>query len=126
MLKHLSAPYVYHVFKGDRAGFVQAISDAIANPIQRSVAGLRFPLYIADVTLPSFVLERMTMSAVEHRLGTIVEHDWQGEAADLLAQRQATTQAVSSYAALKLGQCLWIAGRCLYCNSVNTNYRYAA
>ncbi|KAJ7129176.1 hypothetical protein C8R44DRAFT_907351 [Mycena epipterygia] len=72
MLRHLSPPYVYHVFKGDREGFVQAIKDAIDHPIQRSV----------------YVLERMTMSAVENRLGKILEHDWRAEAADVLRQRK--------------------------------------
>ncbi|KAJ7639424.1 hypothetical protein FB45DRAFT_977204 [Roridomyces roridus] len=74
MLKHLSPPYVYHVFKGDRAGFVQAVKDAVENPIQ------------------SYVLDRMRMSAVEQRLGRILEHDWRLEAAEVLRQRKATRQ----------------------------------
>ncbi|KAJ6620661.1 hypothetical protein B0H10DRAFT_2021327 [Mycena sp. CBHHK59/15] len=71
-LKNLSPPYVYHVFKNDREGFVQAIKDAIANPIQ------------------SYILERMKMSAVEYRLGQILEHDWRAEAGDLLEQGNAS------------------------------------
>ncbi|KAJ7462127.1 hypothetical protein FB451DRAFT_1140209 [Mycena latifolia] len=73
-LKQFSAPYVYHVFKDDRAGFVQAVSDAKSHPIQ------------------SFVPERMKMAAVERRLGAILEHDWRAEAADLLEQRAASDQ----------------------------------
>ncbi|KAJ6615656.1 hypothetical protein B0H10DRAFT_2040487, partial [Mycena sp. CBHHK59/15] len=74
MLNHLSPPYVYHVFNTDREGFVQAIKDAIANPIQ------------------SYVLERMKISSVEYRLGKILEHDWRAEAAKVLAQRKASGQ----------------------------------
>ncbi|KAJ6464642.1 hypothetical protein C8R47DRAFT_69246 [Mycena vitilis] len=70
-LKHLSAPYVYNVFVGDRDGFVNAIRDAAANPIQ------------------SYVLERMKMSSVEYRLGIIIEHDWEAQAATLLTAREA-------------------------------------
>ncbi|KAF7356321.1 hypothetical protein MVEN_00964400 [Mycena venus] len=69
-LRHLSAPYVYNVRVGDRDGFVNAIKDAAANPIQ------------------SHVLERMKMSSVEHRLGNIIEHDWKAEAAELLRARE--------------------------------------
>ncbi|KAJ6561447.1 hypothetical protein DFH09DRAFT_1364401 [Mycena vulgaris] len=72
MLKHLSPPYVYHVLKNDRAAFVQAIKDALAHPIE------------------SYVLERMKMSAVEDRLGKLLEHDWRAEAAALLAERTAS------------------------------------
>ncbi|KAJ7248505.1 hypothetical protein C8J57DRAFT_1189758 [Mycena rebaudengoi] len=74
MLHHLSAPHVYHVFKGDRESFVQAIEDAVDNPIQ------------------SYVLERMKMSSVEHRLGKILEHDWRAEAQVLLEQRKVSEQ----------------------------------
>jgi hypothetical protein len=35
MIKHLDPPYVYHVFKGDRDGFVKAIKDAVSHPIER-------------------------------------------------------------------------------------------
>ncbi|KAJ6604187.1 hypothetical protein DFH09DRAFT_898771, partial [Mycena vulgaris] len=57
MLRHLSAPYVYHVFRGDRDGFVNAVRDVLANPIE------------------SHIPERMKMASVEHRLGIILEHD---------------------------------------------------
>ncbi|KAJ7771080.1 hypothetical protein DFH07DRAFT_241000 [Mycena maculata] len=72
MLKHLSPPYVYHVFKDDRDGFVQAIRDAQAHPIE------------------SFVLDRMKMEAVEYRLGRILEHNWWAEAAALLQEQKTT------------------------------------
>lgn len=42
MLKLLDPPYVYNVFKDDLVGFVEAIEDAIANPIERSVAMFAF------------------------------------------------------------------------------------
>ncbi|KAJ7485666.1 hypothetical protein FB451DRAFT_1554521 [Mycena latifolia] len=73
MLKSLSPPYVYHVFKGDRVGFVNAIKDAIANPIA------------------SYIPERMRMTAVEERFGRILEHDWkaEAEATELLKAREA-------------------------------------
>ncbi|KAJ7656381.1 hypothetical protein DFH06DRAFT_1298244 [Mycena polygramma] len=80
-LKHLSAPYVYNVFVGDRDGFVNAIRDAAANPIQ------------------SYVLERMKMSSVEYRLGNIIEHDWEAEAATLLAARDAGLDPGPSFTA---------------------------
>jgi len=35
MIKHLNPPYVYHVFKGDHDGFVDAIKDAVSHPIER-------------------------------------------------------------------------------------------
>jgi hypothetical protein len=47
MLKLLDAPYVYNVFKGDKAGFVKAIKDAIANPIER------WPAFIVPFLLSS-------------------------------------------------------------------------
>ncbi|KAJ7740045.1 hypothetical protein DFH07DRAFT_751970 [Mycena maculata] len=62
MLKHLEPPYVYHVFKGDRDGFVKAVKDAVAHPID------------------SYILDRMTMQAVERRLGNILSADWETEA----------------------------------------------
>ncbi|KAJ7485670.1 hypothetical protein FB451DRAFT_1083152 [Mycena latifolia] len=71
MLKHLSPPHVYHVFLGDQAGFVKAIRDAVANPIE------------------SYVLERMKMTSVQERFGNILEHDWKAEAAELLKAREA-------------------------------------
>ncbi|KAJ7118542.1 hypothetical protein C8R43DRAFT_94524 [Mycena crocata] len=70
MLKDLSPPYVYHVFKGDRDGFVNAIRDALANPIER------------------YVPERMKMTSVEERLWNILEHDWRGEAEKILKKRE--------------------------------------
>ncbi|KAJ7754375.1 hypothetical protein DFH07DRAFT_502101 [Mycena maculata] len=71
-LKHLDPPYVYNVFKGDKAGFVRAVVDAIAHPIQ------------------SFVAEDMRMRAVEVRLAAVFETDWRSEAARLLAEQQAS------------------------------------
>ncbi|KAJ7512749.1 hypothetical protein B0H11DRAFT_1947220 [Mycena galericulata] len=62
MLKHLQPPYVYHVFKGDRDGFVDAIKQAVEHPID------------------SYVLDRMTMQAVEERLANILSTDWEAEA----------------------------------------------
>jgi len=62
LLRDLSPPYVYNVFKKDTQGFVQAIKDALANPID------------------SYILPRMTISAVEERLGAILETDWEHEA----------------------------------------------
>jgi hypothetical protein len=35
MLKLLDPPFVYNVFKDDLDGFVDAISDAMLNPIER-------------------------------------------------------------------------------------------
>jgi hypothetical protein len=32
-LRDLGPPYVYNVFSGDSQGFVQAVKDALANPI---------------------------------------------------------------------------------------------
>ncbi|KAJ7740871.1 hypothetical protein B0H14DRAFT_477129 [Mycena olivaceomarginata] len=71
LLIEFSAPYVYHVFKGDRDGFVNAIKSAAENPIE------------------SYVLERMKIGSVEYRLGKILEHDWRAEAAELLQARKA-------------------------------------
>ncbi|KAJ7120180.1 hypothetical protein C8R44DRAFT_623732, partial [Mycena epipterygia] len=71
-LKYLDAPYVYNVFKGDKAGFVKAVVDAVSTPIE------------------SFVLEDMRMRAVEARLAAILETDWRGEAARVLAERRAS------------------------------------
>ncbi|KAJ7740869.1 hypothetical protein B0H14DRAFT_3167857 [Mycena olivaceomarginata] len=71
LLVEFSAPYVYHVFKGDRDGFVNAIKSAAENPIE------------------SYVLERMKIGSVEYRLGKILEHDWRAEAAELLQARKA-------------------------------------
>ncbi|KAJ7055068.1 hypothetical protein C8F01DRAFT_1030595 [Mycena amicta] len=71
-LKELDPPYVYNVFKGDKEGFVKAVKDALANPIQ------------------SYILDQMRMSAVEERLGRILETDWKGEAEKLLEERKRT------------------------------------
>ncbi|KAJ7209186.1 hypothetical protein GGX14DRAFT_566363 [Mycena pura] len=68
-LKQFGPPYVYNVFKGDHAGFVQAVVNATSHPIE------------------SFVLRNMTMGAVEGRLAAILEKDWKSEAAQLLAER---------------------------------------
>ncbi|KAF8211118.1 hypothetical protein K438DRAFT_1808840 [Mycena galopus ATCC 62051] len=70
-LKGHSAPYVYHVFIGDRDGFVDAIKRAVENPIE------------------SYVLERMKITSVEYRLGKMLEHDWRTEAEELLKARKA-------------------------------------
>ncbi|KAJ6575595.1 hypothetical protein DFH09DRAFT_1311661 [Mycena vulgaris] len=70
-LKYLDPPYVYNVFKGDKAGFVKAVVDATSHPID------------------SFVLEHMRMRAVEARLAAILEKDWKSEAARELAERHA-------------------------------------
>ncbi|KAJ7682269.1 hypothetical protein DFH06DRAFT_1264957 [Mycena polygramma] len=72
MLKDFDPPYVYHVFQGDKEGFLRAIKDALANPIQ------------------SYILDRMRMSAVEQRLGDIIERDWEAEARILLDKRKAS------------------------------------
>ncbi|KAJ7683009.1 hypothetical protein B0H17DRAFT_942269 [Mycena rosella] len=64
MMKHLDPPYVYHVFKGNREGFVNAVKDAVSHPIQRC----------------HYVLERMKMHAIEQRLGKILAMDWEKEA----------------------------------------------
>ncbi|KAJ7151494.1 hypothetical protein C8R46DRAFT_1007409 [Mycena filopes] len=69
-LRGMSAPFVYHVFQGDREGFIKAIRAAAANPIQ------------------SYVLERMKMASIKDRLGRILDHDWKTEAAGLLKRRQ--------------------------------------
>jgi len=69
-LKFYDPPYVYNVFKDDADGFVKAIKNAKANPIDR------------------YVLEDMSMSAVKARLQAILETDWKSEAAELLAQRK--------------------------------------
>ncbi|KAJ6560403.1 hypothetical protein B0H19DRAFT_853525, partial [Mycena capillaripes] len=60
-LKDFDPPYVYNVFAGDKEGFMRAIKDALANPIQ------------------SHILDRMRMSAVEQRLANIIERDWKAE-----------------------------------------------
>jgi hypothetical protein len=105
MLHHLSAPHVYHVFKGDRESFVQAIEDAVDNPIQRSARILQSYSRSLNLTsihfeiFDSYVLERMKMSSVEHRLGKILEHDWRAEAQVLLEQRKVSEQGPVSFPA---------------------------
>ncbi|KAF7973736.1 hypothetical protein HWV62_14308 [Athelia sp. TMB] len=66
MLKFLDPPYVYNVFEGDLVGFIEAIEDAVANPIE------------------GHILDRMRMSSIEERLRIILETDWRAQAADLL------------------------------------------
>ncbi|KAJ7464576.1 hypothetical protein FB451DRAFT_1042352 [Mycena latifolia] len=60
-LSMLGKPYVYNVRRGDHAGFVQAIWEAISNPIG------------------PYVPERMRISSVEQRLDKIVNYDWEAE-----------------------------------------------
>jgi hypothetical protein len=36
-LKDVDPPYVYNVLRGDKEGFIKAVKEALANPIQRSV-----------------------------------------------------------------------------------------
>ncbi|KAJ7289202.1 hypothetical protein C8J57DRAFT_1114794 [Mycena rebaudengoi] len=57
----LGKPYVYNVRRGDRDNFIQAIKEALANPI------------------PSYIPDRMRKSAVERRIAEIVDHDWAEE-----------------------------------------------
>ncbi|KAJ7135138.1 hypothetical protein C8R46DRAFT_1325962, partial [Mycena filopes] len=71
-LRYLDPPYVYNVFKNDKAGFVKAVLDATSTPIE------------------SFVLEHMRMRAVEARLASLLETDWKSEAVKLLAERKAS------------------------------------
>ncbi|KAJ7763578.1 hypothetical protein DFH07DRAFT_395731 [Mycena maculata] len=54
-------PYVYNVRRGDHAGFVQAMQEAVTGPIGR------------------YVPDRMRLSAVERRLDEIVDYDWETE-----------------------------------------------
>ncbi|KAJ7681199.1 hypothetical protein B0H17DRAFT_1170194 [Mycena rosella] len=69
LLKHLDPPYVYNLLKGDKEGFLKAIKDALAHPIE------------------SYILDRMRMGVVEERLGNILETDWKAEAQILLKER---------------------------------------
>ncbi|KAJ6529992.1 hypothetical protein DFH09DRAFT_934378 [Mycena vulgaris] len=57
----LGKPYVYSVRRGDHAGFVHAMQEALSHPIGR------------------YVPDRMRISAVEERLEAIVDHDWAEE-----------------------------------------------
>lgn len=72
LLRFLDPPFVYNVYRDDFEGFMTAIKNAMSHPIDR------------------YVLDRMRMSSVKARLQTILEKDWKSEAAELLAQRQAT------------------------------------
>ncbi|KAJ7125776.1 hypothetical protein C8R43DRAFT_1212095 [Mycena crocata] len=65
IMSYLDPPYVYNVRKDDREGFVNAIQQALNNPIE------------------SYVPEWMRMSSVEKRLADIVDHDWEAEAKTL-------------------------------------------
>lgn len=68
-LKYLDPPYVYNVFKDDTEGFVAAVEQALANPID------------------GYILPRMKREAVEERLAAVLEHDWKKEAEALLEER---------------------------------------
>ncbi|KAF7981431.1 hypothetical protein HWV62_33429 [Athelia sp. TMB] len=66
----LAPPYVYNVRRDDRDGFIQAIKNAVANPI------------------PSYVLPRMRMYSVAFRLNNLIHENWQREAAQVLERRK--------------------------------------
>ncbi|KAJ7291724.1 hypothetical protein C8J57DRAFT_1588283 [Mycena rebaudengoi] len=70
MLKYLNPPYIYHVFKGDHDGFVNAVKDAVTHPIERCDCGC-------------LQLDRMRMQSVEQRVGQILSTDWEMEALKL-------------------------------------------
>lgn len=74
LLKFEDPPYVYNVFKDDEEGFVKAIKDALATPIDR------------------YILPRMTMKAVEQRLHAFLQHDWYTEAEEMLRGRHQRNQ----------------------------------
>jgi len=76
LLKFLDPPFVYNVYKDDLNGFVKAVQDIIAHPIERHV------------------LDRMRMSAIAARLRAILERDWKSEAAELLEQRRLTGEGL--------------------------------
>nr|GAT52943.1 predicted protein [Mycena chlorophos] len=69
-LRNLGPPFVYHVFAFDKRGFVDALRGALENPID------------------SYILPRMRMSAVEQRLGALLQHDWEKDARALLERRR--------------------------------------
>ncbi|KAF7367922.1 hypothetical protein MSAN_00857100 [Mycena sanguinolenta] len=79
-LKYLDPPHVYNVFKDDKEGFINAVVQATSTPIE------------------SFVLPDMRISAIEARLGGILETDWKAEAAELLADRKAS----------RVGETFWL------------------
>ena len=66
----MDPPYVYNVFKDDKERFIDAIKQALANPIHRHI------------------LPRMTMFAIQKRLATILETDWRKEAEAVLVERK--------------------------------------
>ncbi|KAF7968286.1 hypothetical protein HWV62_31023 [Athelia sp. TMB] len=63
-------PYVYNVFANDQEGFIRAIRDAIATPID------------------SHVFDWMRTSAVEERVNSLIHRDWKSEATALLDRRK--------------------------------------
>jgi hypothetical protein len=54
MLKDFDPPYVYNVFRGDKEGFIKAIKDALANPIERSS-------YLHDISTLFLIFKRETV-----------------------------------------------------------------
>ncbi|EIM85956.1 uncharacterized protein STEHIDRAFT_168983 [Stereum hirsutum FP-91666 SS1] len=56
-LSVLGPPYVYHVHHGDEEGFVNAVREALDNPIDR------------------YILDRMRLSEIEKRLQAVLEWD---------------------------------------------------
>ena len=66
----MDPPYVYNVFKDDKEGFIDAIKQALENPIHRQV------------------LPGMTMLAIQKRLAAILETDWRKEAEAVLVERK--------------------------------------
>ncbi|KAJ8502525.1 hypothetical protein ONZ45_g11674 [Pleurotus djamor] len=71
-LKYEDPPYVYNVRKDDEEGFWSAIRSAIDNPI------------------PRYIVPNMTMDALKHRIGMLVEGDWRAKAEMLLAERKSS------------------------------------
>ena len=66
----MEPPYVYNVFKDDKEGFIDAVKQALANPIHRHI------------------LPRMTMPAIQKRLAAILETDLRKEAEAVLVERK--------------------------------------
>ena len=83
-LDALGPPYVYNVLRGDKEGFVRAVKAALSHPIDRYARQTIFQSSWLMSEMYSYVLERMTMPAVEKRLAAILEKDWYREA-DLFA-----------------------------------------
>ncbi|KAJ8523351.1 hypothetical protein ONZ45_g166 [Pleurotus djamor] len=71
-LKYENPPHVYHVRKGDRDGFWDAVNTAILNPI------------------PQYIVPNMTMEALKHRLEILIEGDWRSKAEALLEERRSS------------------------------------